>query len=75
VTGHVVRIEPAGAFATERTQSTAARDIKAFEVKVIFDQPPPALKPGMTADVTFPVCEAAGGARPALAERDPAGKR
>ena len=57
VTGHVVRIEPAGAFATERTQSTAARDIKAFEVKVIFDQPPPTLKPGMTADVTFPVGE------------------
>ena len=44
-----------GAFATERTQSTAARDIKAFEVKVTFDQPPPTLKPGMTADVTFPV--------------------
>jgi multidrug resistance efflux pump len=55
VTGHVIRIEPAGAFATERTQSIAARDIKAFEVKVIFDHPPPTLKPGMTADVTFPV--------------------
>lgn len=61
VTGHVVRIEPAGAFATERTQSVAARDIKAFEVKITFDQPPPSLKPGMTADVTFPV----GASKPA----------
>jgi HlyD family secretion protein len=55
VIGHVVRIEPAGAFATERTQSIAPRDIKAFQVKVIFDQPPPTLKPGMTVDVVFPV--------------------
>lgn len=55
VTGHVARIEPAGAFATERTQSIAARDIKAFEVKVTFDEPPASLKPGMSADVTFEV--------------------
>jgi HlyD family secretion protein len=87
VTGRVVRIEPAGAFATERTQSTATRDIKAFEVKVIFDQPPPTLKPGMTADVTFRVGEPGVAAssyevgdegvlpRPAGAGRGSSGKR
>lgn len=61
VIGHVVRVEPAGAFATERAQNIAARDIKAFEIKLTIDspggghRPPPTLKPGMSVDVTFPV--------------------
>lgn len=56
--GHVIEIGAEGDFAVNRDVKRGRPDIRTFLVRMAIDEPSPALRPGMTAEVSFPMLSA-----------------
>jgi multidrug resistance efflux pump len=55
--GHVIEVGAEGEFAIDRDVRRGRPDVRTFRVRVLLDAPSPELRPGMTADVDFPIAD------------------